>query len=561
MKSGTKRAMSAFALIGCAASLSAASGCFALGEGLEPPLQEFYYPTAIVTSPGGHVAYVVNSDFDIQYTGGTVQALDLDSLRLCTDRLARRLGEGASATNACAELGLGLNEDPVVVPGPCAPIDVSSPLACSLSDDSSTVEVEGTVAGPLIRSSRIVGAFASAAALMRNPNPGAGEPAARLFVAVRGDPSVTYFDITDDEREPDADPFRLDCGAVVVDNDPVGGRCGKLNQIGRSPYQSSRPLRLPVEPVGIAASDGGASQTVFPLVGVHQTTASASLLMNKWSVDPTLEHVLSGLPDGPSDVAAIPTPAFVRRRVADGDTSVDYQPSFVASYRASRSVDILRYYDDSESTVARHFLQRVAGYFVLTNSDGSDSRGVALDPSERKACEAGCNDVESCLRACLDIPIGVYIANRLPASLLIGKLSTTILEEEGEVRGIVDSITIDDMEPLTTGPSRVITGAVLDANGRSSPRIMVVSFDSRSVFIYNPLERRIETVVHTGRGPQALAVDVVEDADGALGHAYLYVAHFTDSYIGVVDLDTRRPITYGSIIASVGKPTPPKESN
>jgi hypothetical protein len=38
------------------------------------------------------------------------------------------------------------------------------------------------------------------------------------------------------------------------------------------------------------------------------------------------------------------------------------------------------------------------------------------------------------------------------------------------------------------------------------------------------------------------------------------VAHFTDSYLGVVDLDQRNGNTYGTIIASIGTPRPPRAS-
>ncbi|MEZ4303034.1 MAG: hypothetical protein R3B70_49375, partial [Polyangiaceae bacterium] len=113
--------------------------------------------------------------------------------------------------------------------------------------------------------------------------------------------------------------------------------------------------------------------------------------------------------------------------------------------------------------------------------------------------------------------------------------------------------------PLTAGASRVIAGDVLDPNGKRTPRIFVVSFDSRSAVIYNPRERRVEATTTTGRGPHALAVDIAEDPGDGSGHAYLYVAHFTDSYVGVVDLDMRNARTYGSMIAAVGKPTPPRE--
>jgi DNA-binding beta-propeller fold protein YncE len=82
--------------------------------------------------------------------------------------------------------------------------------------------------------------------------------------------------------------------------------------------------------------------------------------------------------------------------------------------------------------------------------------------------------------------------------------------------------------------------------------VFVVCFDSRRIFVYDPKRRMIEAVISTGRGPYALAID---DARG-LG----YVAHFTDSYLGVISLDQRFPQTYATIVASIGTPSPPRSS-
>jgi hypothetical protein len=58
--------------------------------------------------------------------------------------------------------------------------------------------------------------------------------------------------------------------------------------------------------------------------------------------------------------------------------------------------------------------------------------------------------------------------------------------------------------------------------------------------------------VQTGREPHALAID----STAGLG----YVAHFTDSYVGVLDLDKRHP-TYGQFLLNVGRPTPPRAAH
>src|SRR6185503_3847296 len=53
------------------------AGCFIADTGASPPHDEFYFPTGLIVSPGGKTLYVINSDFDLQYTGGTVLAVDL----------------------------------------------------------------------------------------------------------------------------------------------------------------------------------------------------------------------------------------------------------------------------------------------------------------------------------------------------------------------------------------------------------------------------------------------------------------------------------------------------
>ncbi|MCU0693300.1 MAG: hypothetical protein MUF54_18070, partial [Polyangiaceae bacterium] len=91
-----------------------------------------------------------------------------------------------------------------------------------------------------------------------------------------------------------------------------------------------------------------------------------------------------------------------------------------------------------------------------------------------------------------------------------------------------------------------------DKNGDRQTRVFASCFDARYIFIYDPVGRRIDGHIRTGRGPHAMVVDPHQP--------FLYVAHFTDSYIGVVDLDQRHGQTYTSIIASVGAPSKPRES-
>jgi hypothetical protein len=121
-----------------------------------------------------------------------------------------------------------------------------------------------------------------------------------------------------------------------------------------------------------------------------------------------------------------------------------------------------------------------------------------------------------------------------------------------------------DTVALTSGPSRVVLGSVKvpttstgDGMDDGGPfdferRVFIVCFDSRRVFVYDPKRRIIEAIITTGRGPFALAIDEKR----GLG----YVAHFIDSYLGVISLDQRFPQTYASVVASIGPPSPPRAS-
>jgi hypothetical protein len=117
----------------------------------------------------------------------------------------------------------------------------------------------------------------------------------------------------------------------------------------------------------------------------------------------------------------------------------------------------------------------------------------------------------------------------------------------GEVQN--DRLQISAAVALDVGVGRVVLGDVTDLNGQLARRVFVASFDSRTLTIYDPGARAIEARIQTGRGPSAVAVDSP--------NALAYVTHFTDSYIGVVDLD-KRHATFGTIIRALGEPTPPR---
>ncbi len=523
-------------------------GCFVGDTAVDPPTDAFYYPTGLVRSRGGSTLYVTNSDFDLQYNGGTVLALDLKTIRdlklnPLLDAL-RQVGSGKTVADACATVITATNSNTILNPGPCLAI----PLLTATGEPPP---------------SATIGAFASGAVLVQ---PEDATRDARLFIPVRGDPSITFLDVDNDTTSRKF-TRRLTCTNAGTPSLP-GVRCSDDHLIGMDPFESTRAIRLPTEPVGIAASEDGTA-----IVVAHQTESSVSLSIDDpRDAKPTLQFVLGNLPAGPTEVVTVPIPKLIKARVerpTSAADAIDYQRGFLVTYRAAPVLDLLRVRKD-ESGTARPYLSRSSETVISVNADGKDSRGIALDSSKRQDCEAACADgADACLVACVKIPIDVYIANRAPPSLLVGRLeTTTIPEDDAKPTGAFDRVLITDSVPLSFGASKVTVGNVIDAEGQLRRRVFAAAFDSRLIFSYDPQARAIDAFFRSGRGPHGLASDADEQAAitgvsgdaQQTGHAFLYVGHFTDSYLGVIDLDMRHPETFGTMFASVGTPTPPKGS-
>jgi hypothetical protein len=143
--------------------------------------------------------------------------------------------------------------------------------------------------------------------------------------------------------------------------------------------------------------------------------------------------------------------------------------------------------------------------------------------------------------------VDVFLANRSPDSLL-----------RGQTRPAFGELTRDDVPnfseaiPLRGSPSRVVVGTITDERGEQANRVFVLGFDAQLMYIYDPERREVEAHVRTGPGPQAVAIDEAR--------SLLYLAHFSHSYLGVIDLD-KRHATYGQVLLSVGTPEPPRSSN
>ncbi len=511
-------------------------GCFKPDDGREPPLERIYFPTGLALSPDASRLYVGNSDWDLQFNAGSVQVYDAVRLRELLPRYCNSDVECSGAGERCDLLpsvdASGVGRAPThwcvdaTSGDPCAGLGFQSAAERSLSPglcgplDNETSD--------LLIGSVSVGAFATD--LIYRDNPAGG---GRLFVPVRSDATLHWMDVagTAGGGLPE-----IDCGQGS------SGECDSRHRRGDSHAERAPTGQpLPIEPFGVDATSDGTA-----IVVTHQTEGRVSLFVNDWEQPrsgPQLSSILDGLPLRPVVVAAIPIPEIARLDRLSPTRQLGYRPGFWVAYRGGAFIQLIRYYDTYDSPDGIPFLES-AFADRLTTTGLSDVRGISVDAAARNSCESSCSGDLACLQTCAGVALDVYLSNSLPASLLTGH-STSI--RRAEVPN--DRLDVADAIALDIGPSRTAVGDVLDEQGQPQRRVFITSFDFRTVTIYNPVARVVEARVRTGRGPAALAID---SANG-VG----YVAHFTDSYVGIIDLD-RRHSTFGTIIRALGTAIAPR---
>ena len=497
------------------------SACFGPGEGLEVPEDEIYFPVGVSLDARGEHLFVVSSDFDLQYNGGAIQSYDLEKLtaniqRTCASDEDCNGLEGGSGCDV--DVGLCRFGDARYCPGEeLAPSQrVLYPARCKPIDQR-----------PFITSQVKIGAFATDVVRRERPTELEGTPAGdpeRLFIPVRGDTTLHWVDVENGE---------LRCGQANND-----GACDDQHRAGDdAAAENGRGLELAAEPFAIDANELGTS-----LVVSNQTTGTASLFVNDWSATgPKLRFALASdrIPSRPVGVASLPLPFRDRATSIDSDAP----DAFLMSFRNAPQVRVVQVAGDEKSSPPRDYLVDAGGVTIDANSNGADSRGLAVDPSARLLARARCaNDEDEACHAAADlVPVDVYVANRTPASLLIGR-----------TRPPLNYPYFHQSLPITVGPSRVVVGRVRTPSGEEETRVFVICFDSRRIFIYDPQRSRFEAELLTGRGPYAVAVDTAR--------SLLYVGHFTDSFIGVFSLDLSSPANYGTMLGMLGNPKAPRSS-
>ena len=581
------------------------------GGGTDPPTTTFYFPVGLAVSSGGNALYAINSDFDLQWNGGTLQSYDLFQIRRDTVALIAANLSGESP-GAVAQPPFNVQ----FVQTPPTSNCLTDPNAGVLNPDGTRVELGEICAPPVqstnyVRSSVVIGAFATD--LQLQTVNGTAQPSAtaksvpfpivgtRLFAPVRGDASVTWSDVGPDNASlipPEGakaastpfPPFALSC-----DDTFTGPACASRAGNFIDP-NDTRGVTMPGEPFGLAQTEDGTALAV-----THQTSTDTSLLTagSPGGPAPSMQFVETDVDNGGSAITFVPhdpdssvppCPVSVPGQVTPLSSMPCVAPAFLETSHAVANLDLLRYYSDLGSSLERPFLAKEATFVIPTNIGGTDSRGIAIDTTPRLACKGRPG---TDMTTCADLPARVFIANRTPPSLIVGEVGGP--PPNGGPGYNPDQVTLSGNIPLPAGPSRVYVAPIVNAQGNYEVRVFVVNFDSSTISVYDPncggssssstgvcTNVALVDTINVGPGPFAMAFDPFVLKDVAtnmppptdsrddprlpphqknipLTYRFAYVASFTQSFVQVIDLDQRQP-TFESVVFTLGKPTPPKGS-
>jgi hypothetical protein len=466
--------------------------------GTDPPPAQFYFPAGIAIDPSGRWLYVSNGNADLRFSGGTVQLIDLLQFECDLQRQSGRVldpscGDPATVGDHAAQSGCQND-----------PLDPSV-IDC---DETRFVEEQATVK---------VGNFAGSIRLLP-----LGENKSRLFVAVRGDPSITRINVDltgSPNREGTLDCFDPSSDPANREGNPPGCDASALIQSfdcnDRLCAQTARQTnnQLPSEPFGMAL-DPANSRLLLSSLATGQVTLVDT------NADPRQAILnVSGSFFAADAAGRHGAFALAQQQLGNSDSpwylSSNLQPE-IATFRVAPSDIVI---PSTSFSLSGPLLS------------GSDARDLAFEPGGNR----------------------LFVTNNSPPTLLVVDTSSA---PDGPSPGQPRNQVVEIIDSCQS-PSHMGVRRVLLPGGPLSPplertRIYVICFASDQVMVVDPDRPGVEAIIQVGRGPDDVAFNFGDGLPPPL-HRRAYVTLYTESTIGVIDLDPGSP-TENRLIGRIGLP-------
>ncbi len=503
-------------------TLMAAAGChWDLNDaGTEPLPAQLYFPSGLAVdtftdTDGAHpYLFVSNANADLHYGGGTVQMVDLARFDQALKSFPTCEGQASCAN---ADVGLCKRD----------PIDPQV-IDC---DETPFILGDATVK---------VGNFAGSMTLQTFPQDATHR---RLYVGVRGDPSITWIDVDYTKRsnplgmlncfdDPstltsrpgfdsttmhDVAPPACDGSHLIqtFDELPTGGST-VVNNCVTGMMQTTNgdcTIDLPPEPFGLFLDEG----TDYARLLVSHLSSGQVTLIDASATPPPILSVsqpfFAADPNGRHGAFAL-APQFPGTA-----HSLWYMTSNIQSVLATFRVA------DANVVVPAGTIS-VSGVF----NGGNDVREILFAPDGSRA----------------------FLTQNQPPTVAV--LDTRVTPTSGglPVNQIVDVIDVCQ-EPSNMLMQRLSGPGPIGAAAQQLTRLFVVCFLSNQVMIVDPDTADVLGTVLLGRGPSEIAY---QETAGFSPERRAYVTNFGDWTISMIDLDPGSP-TENRVVARIGLPTPP----
>lgn len=388
------------------------AGCPATGDEIRPPPDQFYFPTGMEMAPDESVLFVANANSDLRYDSGAVSVVHLN------------------AVDNLIEAWLADNEPPE---GKDCERDLSVPytLVC---DESEAILGDAGVR---------IGNFATELKVQTL----AEESMLRLFVAVRGDPSLTWIDYDREARD-------LSCadaeGFTECDDDH------RMTQL----RNDEDLIGLPDEPFGLFVDS-----IKGYVVVTHLSNGAVSVADAPYDGDPPI------LSDAVGNLFLAEEGQTGAVGVAGRAPGSENDRVYVTSRRESRIQTLI--------------VQRDAGglpsllpaeFFFMrgTVNPSNDGRGIAFSADGNRA----------------------YVVNRIPAMLHIFDTSLDPL-------GVPRNEFMASVELCAEASNLEVVPA--DEASERGDRIYVACFRNGQIWSIDPRGPVVDAIIDVGRGPHAIA--------------------------------------------------------
>lgn len=389
------------------------AGCPAEGEEVRPPADSFYFPTGQALSPAEDILFVANANSDLRFDSGMVLAVDIEDV-------------AATVTSwlASGDVASGCEADPAI----------PYTLNC---DEREFVLDEASVR---------IGNFATE---IRVQELDSGD--LRLFVAVRGDPSLSWIDYSVADR-------LMTCGG--------GGsypQCDDDHRLTRLRNDTDF-VGLTEEPFGLFVD----SANGYALI-THLSTGTVTLAdAPPDGSAPILADALGGL-FAPDPVSNIRGAVGVAGRAPGSEFDTMYVTS--RSEARVQMLYVIRPALSSFPTVVS------AGFFFLTEvQPADDSRGIAFSQNGDR----------------------MFVVNRDPP--LIHVVDTSLSEV-----GVPRNKFLGGIE-VCREASNLVVGDV----GRGD-RIYVGCFQDGQIWVIDPSGFVVDAITEVGRGPTAVVLSTTRN--------------------------------------------------